>query len=649
MAWPSAPFKRVNEIETKDDNLINKRRNSGTTVEASWLFSDSARWQQRCDPTGQPRKNITINLNENDRIERNLDYFRERRLKANLKRVQAGYKVGIRREAVIITGGGKQMTQTYNMTNYSQTHAGFRHEVPEDFNFARDVLDQWAQDRNLEALWWLGPDGQERRVSYWQLSQRSLKLANVLCDLGVRKGDTVVAILGRKIEWWEVFAACLRIGALVSPGTAQLSTHDIAYRVDAAAATCIVTDQANADKADRLDDQNITKLLVGGRRGGWHDYDALVPRAADSFEIADSRADDEAVLYFTSGTTGRPKMTVHTQASYGIGHKTTGEYWLDQKAGDVHWNISDTGWAKAAWSSFYGPLICGSCVFIDDASEFNPVRTLDILSRYPITTMCGAPTVYRMLVQQNLSGVNFPALRHCVAAGEPLNPEVIEIWRAATGIFIRDGYGQTESVLLCGNYLCMDVKPGSMGRPSPGIDLQIIDDECAVVADNTEGDIAVRVKPVRPVGLFKEYRDAPEATSGCFRGDWYITGDRAHRDEEGYLWFVGRADDVIISSGYRIGPFEVESALLEHPAVVESAVVASPDETRGEIVKALVVLAGDYEPGDELRAELQNHVKSVTAPYKYPRKIDFVDSLPKTVSGKTKRKELRNSEFAQVS
>jgi acetyl-CoA synthetase/medium-chain acyl-CoA synthetase len=325
----------------------------------------------------------------------------------------------------------------------------------------------------------------------------------------------------------------------------------------------------------------------------------------------------------------------------------TGKFWLDQRPGDLHWNITDTGWAKAAWSSYFGPLICGSCVFVDD-SDFTPQRTLELLQRYPITTMCGAPTIYRMLVQQDLSGFRPSSLRHCVAAGEPLNPEVIDTWREATGITVRDGYGQTETVLLCGNFPCMEIKAGSMGKPAPGFDLAVVDQDGEIVAPDEEGDIAVRVRPHRPVGLFKEYRNAVEATQAAFRGDWYVTGDRAFVDEAGYFWFVGRADDVIITSGYRIGPFEVESILLEHDAVVESAVVSSPDDTRGEVVKAFIVLSAGFEPGDELRAELQQYVKAKTAPYKYPRKIEFVESLPKTVSGKIRRKELRDHEWRKV-
>ena len=300
--------------------------------------------------------------------------------------------------------------------------------------------------------------------------------------------------------------------------------------------------------------------------------------------------------------------------------------------------------AKAAYSSFFGPWITGTCLFVHHTPVFDPVKTLDLLKAYPITTMCGAPTIYRMLVQQDLGAYTFPRLRHCVGAGEPLNPEVIETWKKATGIVIRDGYGQTETVLVCGNYPCLEPRFGSMGKPTPGIELAIVNNDGQEIAANEEGDIAIRVKPRPAPGLFKEYRGDDERYKACFVGDWYITGDRGYIDDDGYFWFVSRADDVILSAGYRIGPFEVESALIEHPAVAESAVVASPDDTRGSVVKAFVVLAPGFEPSDDLVSTLQDHVKNVTAPYKYPRKIEFVEGLPKTVSGKIRRVELRARE-----
>jgi acyl-coenzyme A synthetase/AMP-(fatty) acid ligase len=329
-----------------------------------------------------------------------------------------------------------------------------------------------------------------------------------------------------------------------------------------------------------------------------------------------------------------------------LGHKVTGQYWLNLSKGDVHWNISDTGWAKAAWSSYFGPFNQGACLFIHHTSAFDPVSTLKFLEQHAIDTMCAAPTVYRMLVQQDLGRYDFGGLRHCVGAGEPLNPEVIEIWRRATGVTIRDGYGQTESVILCGSFPFIPAKAGSMGLPSPGVTLGIVDYDGNMLGDNTEGNLAVRINPSRPLGLFDRYRGDDNANAASFVGDWYLTGDRATRDVDGYYWFVGRADDVIISAGYRIGPFEVESALVEHPAVAEAAVVSSPDPVRGEVVKAFIILAPGRNGDDSLVAQLQNHVKAVTAPYKYPRAIEFVNSLPKTVSGKIRRVELRAAEWA---
>ena len=419
--------------------------------------------------------------------------------------------------------------------------------------------------------------------------------------------------------------------------------------MNATEAACLVTDMSCIDKVDRVRDECPTLkaiVSVDGGADGWIDYDSAMPLASAEFEAADTGADEDSLCYFTSGTTGYPKMCIQSQ-SYGLGHITTGKFWLDLNEDDLHWNISDTGWAKAAWSSFFGPWLCGAALFVHHTPGFDPDESLALFRRYPITTFCGAPTVYRMFVQCDLSVLEGIELRHCVGAGEPLNPEVIEQWQEATGMVIRDGYGQTESVILCGNMPMMEPRFGSMGKAMPGIELAVIDDEGNRLPPNREGDIALKVGPKRPLGLFKEYRGDPEKTAACFRGDWYITGDRATVDEDGYFWFVGRADDVILSSGYRIGPFEVESALLEHDQVVESAVVASPDEERGEVVKAFVVLAGGVEPDDSLVRELQDHVKKTTAPYKYPRRIEFVEQLPKTVSGKIRRVELRQREFSK--
>lgn len=535
------------------------------------------------------------------------------------------------------------------MTDYEKTYKEFRWEVPEYFNFARDVFDYWAADPEKLALWWVDDEGNEEKRTFAQVAEESKKLANVLKEHGVNKGDVVVVVMPRLIEWWAINLACLRVGAVISPGTIMLTPKDLKYRFDASEATCVIVDSPNAPKVDEIRGEcPLVKsfIIVGEIRDGWTNYADAVAKASSDFEAENTRSDENAILYFTSGTTGYPKMTVHSHASYPIGHIVTGKYWLDLGPDDVHWNLSDTGWAKAAWSSFYGPWNCGATIFVHHTSGFNVKKTLEYLEKYPVTTLCGPPTAYRMFVLEDLSKYNFKTLRHAVAAGEPLNPEIIDTWEKHTGLKIRDGYGQTESVCLAANFPPLEVKVGSMGKPSPGFDVRIIDDDGNEVPRGQEGDLAVRVKPERPVGLFKEYWKDPEKTAAAYRGDFYITGDRGIMDEDGYLWFVGRADDVILSSGYRIGPFEVESALLEHEAVAESAVVSSPDEVRGEVVKAFVILAPGYNPSDELVKELQDFVKKTTAPYKYPRKIEFVTELPKTISGKIRRVELREKEWA---
>ena len=532
----------------------------------------------------------------------------------------------------------------YNMQDYQETYSSFQWDRPEKYNFARDVIDRW--DPSRAALFWVDDAGTEISKTFGEISEASRRLCNVLTDAGVGKGDTVIVMLPRVIPWWETFTATLRMGAVISPGTVQLSEKDLEYRINAAAATCVITDSANAAKVDAVLGKCPTlaaRIVTDGQRPGWIDYRQAVAAAAPDFEAADTGADDEAICYFTSGTTGYPKMCIHTH-DYALGHRITGELWLDLKPGDLHWNVSDTGWGKAAYSSYFGPWLCGTALFIHHTSGFNPQQTLELLAKYPVTTFCGAPTIYRMLVLEDLSRYRFKTLRHCTGAGEPLNPEIIDTWKKATGLTIRDGFGQTETVILCASFPCIEPRAGSMGKPAPGIDLQVIDDEANIVGPDTEGDIAVRIRPQPPQGFFREYRNDPERTAATRRGDWYVTGDRAYRDEDGYFWFVSRADDVILSAGYRIGPFEVESALIEHPAVAESAVVSSPDETRGEVVKAFVVLAPGYAASDDLKRELQDHVKRVTAPYKYPRRIDFIDALPKTVSGKIRRVELRAGE-----
>lgn len=531
------------------------------------------------------------------------------------------------------------------LSTYQAERESFHWDVPEHFNFAEDVLGRWAQDAGKRGMLWVDERGDRHDLTFGHFANRSSSLAGGLSRLGIKKGDRVLVVIPPEPAWWETFMALLKLGAIVVPGTSQLTSRDIRYRMEAAEASALIVDTASAEKADEvLDDSSAIRVVVG-RRDGWNAYEDVVSSGPTDFSAVRTRSEDPAILYFTSGTTGYPKMVLHTHASYGIGHKVTGKFWLDLGPDDLHWNLSDTGWAKAAWSSLFGPWNMGAPVFV--YRQYGKPDTAKILSQFDangVTSFCGAPTIYRMLVQANLSEFGYNTLRSCVAAGEPLNPEVIETWRRATGLTIRDGYGQTETVVVVANFPGVDIRPGSMGKSSPGFTVDVIGDNGEPLEAEKEGDIAIRIKPERPAGLFREYWHDPEATARAFRGDWYTTGDRAYRDRDGYLWFVGRADDVIISAAYRIGPFEVESALVEHPAVVEAAVVGKPHPERGEIVKAFCVLVSGYEPSEELVLELQNHVKRVTAPYKYPREIEFVDDLPKTISGKIRRVELRERE-----
>ncbi|MGH7777434.1 MAG: AMP-binding protein [Candidatus Dormibacterales bacterium] len=533
----------------------------------------------------------------------------------------------------------------HNMDDYDAAVRSFRIHVPRYFNFARDVVGGWAHDPGKLAMLWLGPGGAERRITFLEFDERSDAFAEVLAREGVRPGDRVMVQLGRIPQWWEVLLGCLKVGAVAVPGTVLLTPKDIAYRTRLAEAVAYVTDAAGASRVDEVKAEcpSLQRLFVVGEpREGWLSYEAETALSSGRPPEVATMSSDPALIYFTSGTVGNPKMVLHTHASYPLGHVITGRFWLDLRPDDLHFNLSETGWAKAAWSSLFGPWSQGAAVFVHDApGRFDAGQTLDVLESYPITVFCAPPTAYRMLVLQDL-GRHRNSLRHCVGAGEPLNPEAIESWRNAYGLTIRDGYGQTETVLLCGNFPPLEVRPGSMGKPSPAMEVAIIDEEGEAVAPGGEGDIALRVTPRRPVGLFKEYWRNPEATRASARGGWYVTGDRARADADGYLWFVGRADDVIISAGYRIGPFEVESALVEHPAVAEAAVVGAVDALRGTLVKAYVILAPGHRPSDRLAWEIQEHVKRVTAAYKYPREIEFVSELPKTISGKIRRVELRS-------
>ena len=517
-------------------------------------------------------------------------------------------------------------------------------EKPLYYNFTHNVMERWAAERpDANALWWIDDTGQQEiKFTFRQITEEGLKAANFFEKCGIQRGDRVLLVLPRIPQWWISMLGMIRMGAVPVPGTPLLTTRDLLYRIDTAKIDAVIT---NPEGAAKLDGFTGTRLIVDGERPGWTDFEAGVRAASPQCHAEPTRSDDPGLIYFTSATTGYPKMVLHTQASYGLAHRLTGELWLDLKPEDVHWNISDVGWGKAAWSSFYAPWHMGACVFaMNTVGKFDPVHTLETLQNYPITTWCAPPTALRLIISKDLSQYRFPHLRHVVTAGEPLNPEIISRWKSATGLTIHEAYGQTETIMTIGNFRCLGapVRPGSMGKANPDFEMAVLDEHLNEVPAGHEGEIAVRVSPRRPVGLFHEYWQNPEATAAQFRGDWFLTGDRAIRDADGYFWFVGRKDDVIKSSGYRIGPFEVESALLEHKAVLEVAVVGKPDALRGQIVKAFVVLHKGWNQDDALKVELQWHCKKSVAPYKYPREIEFVAILPKTASGKTRHFELRD-------
>uniref|UniRef100_A0A7N4PCC3 medium-chain acyl-CoA ligase n=1 Tax=Sarcophilus harrisii TaxID=9305 RepID=A0A7N4PCC3_SARHA len=555
---------------------------------------------------------------------------------------------------------GYQVLAPLNLSDFEAINRCER-DLPENFNFAGDVLDRWAQlEQKGErppnpALWWINDKGAEVKWNFRELGLLSRKVANALTkSCGLQRGERVAVILPRVPEWWLVNVACMRTGLIFMPGTIQLTAKDILYRLTASKAKCIVASDEAAPAVDSIVSNCPalkTKILVSeNSRSGWLDFNELFKSASEEHNCVKTGSQEPMAIYFTSGTTGSPKMALHSQSSLGIGYTLCGRYWLDLKPSDIMWNMSDTGWVKAAIGSVFSTWLQGACVFVHRMTQFNTDIFLDTLNNYPITTLCSAPTVYRMLVQKDLKSCNFKTLRHCLTGGEPLNPEVREQWKSQTGLELYEGYGQTEVGIICANQKGNEIKPGSMGKGVPPYDVQIIDENCNILPPGKEGDIALRLKSTRPFSFFSEYVDNPSKTAATMRGNFYVTGDRGIMDSDGYFWFVGRADDVIISSGYRIGPFEVESALIEHPAVVESAVVSSPDPIRGEVVKAFVVLSALFKSAntEKLALELQNHVKKVTAPYKYPRKVEFVQELPKTITGKIKRNVLRDQEWGRA-
>ncbi len=542
----------------------------------------------------------------------------------------------------------------HNMYDYEKVKKEFKWEVPEFYNFAFDEVDERAKEYpDKTALISVDNSGENAdKHTFQELKTLSNKFANALREKGIKKGDRAMILVHRIPEWYVAMLGMIKLGVVPIPTPNLATPEDIRYRINRAEANTIVTDWSNHEKIDKVRDKEGMKslnnfILINSEeeKDGWDEYRTLMEEASPELnkdDIEATKSEDPLLIYFTSGTTGKPKMVLHTH-SYPIGHTVTARYVQDLTPEDTNWTIADNGWAKAVWGKLFGQWIVGATIVQQNITgRFDPKKTLKILQDYGITTFCVPPTIYKMMINEDVESYDLSSLRHCLSAGEPLNPDVIDKWEEYTGLRIYDYYGQTETVALVANYPTMEVKAGSMGKPTPGHEVEIIDDDQNILDVGEEGHIGLKVVPERPPGLFKEYWKDDEKTTGVFEGDWYYTGDKAYKDEDGYFWFVGRSDDVIKASGYRIGPFEVESALQEHPAVQEPAVIGAPDEIRGKIVKAYIILNEGYEPSDELKKELQEHVKEVTAPYKYPRQVEFVEELPKTISGKIRRTELRD-------
>lgn len=534
--------------------------------------------------------------------------------------------------------------------SYEDFKENYKVNVPADFNFGFDIVDEWAkQDKNKIALVWCNDHNEERKFTFDEISRLSNRAANYFKSIGIKKGNVVMLILRRRWEYWICATALHKIGAVLIPGTLQLTKKDIVYRANAAQISTFicVNDEFVLNQVDSaLPEAPCIKnrILVVDKREGWSDLNDEIAKFPDTFErpAGDeaTKADDTMLVYFTSGTTGMPKMVRHNY-SYPLGHIVTAKYWQQVQENKLHMSVSDSGWAKFGWGKIYGQWICGAVVFAYDMDKFIPLNLLKMITKHKVTTFCAPPTMFRFMLQEDVTKFDLSCIKHCCIAGEPLNPEVFKKWYELTGLKLCEGFGQSESSVMLANFQWFDPIPGSTGKPSPLYNIELLDNDGNVCEDGDEGTISIDIKKNYPTGLFVGYYHNDELTEKSLGGQYYNTGDVAWRDSNGYYWFVGRNDDVIKCSGYRIGPFEVESALIQHDAVVECAITAAPDPIRGQVVKATIVLAKGYEGTDELKKELQNHVKKVTAPYKYPRIIEFVDELPKTLGGKIKRAEIR--------
>lgn len=547
----------------------------------------------------------------------------------------------------------KRFLSKVDFQSYEEFYKDFKINIPENFNFAYDVVDCIASGKSDKtAMVWCDDKGDEAVFTFSQMKRYSDKAANFFKSLGIKKGDPVMLVLKRRYEFWFCLLGLHKLGAVCIPATHLLTSKDIVYRCNAANIKMIVS-VAEPEVIRHIEDAEGKspslkfKALINHSRDGWINFTDELEVTSDKFERPTGNNapvnEDIMMLYFTSGTTGMPKMVQHN-FTYPLGHILTAKYWQNIADGGLHLTIADTGWAKAMWGKIYGQWICGAAVFVYDYDKFVPKELLDVIVKHKVTSFCAPPTIYRFFIKEDLTKLDLSNLKDCSIAGEPLNPEVYNQFLKATGLKLMEGYGQTELTVAVGTFPWINPKPGSMGKPSPGYDIDLLDENGNSCDVGKEGQLVVRTDKNKPYGMFDGYFRDAVLTKSVWHDGVYYTGDMAWRDEDGYYWFVGRSDDLIKSSGYRIGPFEVESALQEHPAVLECAITAVPDPDRGQVIKATVVLSKNYSPSDNLVKELQEHVKKVTAPYKYPRIIEFVKELPKTISGKIRRVEIREQD-----
>ena len=552
----------------------------------------------------------------------------------------------------------KRFVNREEFSSYEEFYREFKILVPEEFNFGYDVVDVYAKEEpGRRALVWCDDKGGERIIDFAELKELSDAAAAFFQREGVGRGDAVMLLLKGRYEFWIAMVGLHKLGALAIPGSHMLKAHDLEYRFRLARvklAHCAddAALRGEIDEAAARVGAGMKRATLANAPAGWLDfwkdgierYDGGWTRPEGASR---ENSGDPMLGYFTSGTSGEPKLVLH-DFRYPLGHITTARYWQNVKDDGLHYTLADTGWAKTAWGKIYGQWIAGAAIFVHDYERFNAERTLEVCAKYHVTSFCAPATVYRYLVKEDMSKFDFSTLEYAAMAGEPLNPDVYNRFLAATGLRLMEGFGQTETAVILANFLWVDPKPGSVGRSSPVYRVELLKDDGSLAEEGETGEVVIPLDHGRPAGLTMGYWENEEATAESVRGGYYHTGDIAWRDADGYFWYVGRNDDIIKSSGYRVGPFEVESALVAHPSVLEAAVTGLPDPDRGQIVKATVVLVKGVEPSDALVKELQDFVKKETAPYKYPRKIEFVDALPKTTSGKIRRTEIRRRDLERL-